>query len=698
MSNKRKATLGEDCPGCGENFLCMSKHLSRRAQCQKRVVEIAALEEKAGEDVPMVADTGASTKAFHTVMKAAVARDLADFRYGGSMKMVSGSAVDGFKQATASWLSSCEASLIGALAPHISEASGIDVAELVRSRLDIFSDIHTAKLEEKELISSTLGPRWVAPRRRLMPGSDSDCVWDIPLIEQLQALITYDRSAAEQIMQSSKQWQSAASAPPPTSAQRVFRDLPHGDVFQQHTKLGVGSIPMPCVSGGDGEKTCWKKYYDDVESANPIGVARGVHSIGAVYVSCVNLDPVTRNRMEYIFVVCLALTSVIKKYGMLAVISGADLQGNIRAEAEYSLGAQMRALDAGVNLTYPADGAFGGVVERTTYGWMLMACADFPAAAKLLCTAASTSGKKPCRQCNWERESKDAHAPSSFVEGRIPQRWELRSLDATDMVLEEASLLSSKTARASIMRENGIYATHWAFHPRYFPHLPDPFACLPQDGMHALFSSGIVTTAGAEVLYVFISVLKAFTVKELNDQYDDYDWDTPEHKPPHIHPSIAEGAKGGIPSADAKLRYTGSQTMHFALNSRALLEPLLHENVSHPAWIAWLALVDVVEQYVADSFTMASITALDRAISKYIRLYQKVPQFKNRLRPKHHFLTHTARDIINFGPPRQYWCFGYEAKNQQMKRAAAASNYKDVIKTAAKTVAVQSAKSLLDRS
>jgi hypothetical protein len=92
------------------------------------------------------------------------------------------------------------------------------------------------------------------------------------------------------------------------------------------------------------------------------------------------------------------------------------------------------------------------------------------------------------------------------------------------------------------------------------------------------------------------------------------------------------------------------------------------------------------------------IEALDVAIVNFNKLYLKVPQFADRMRPKHHFLTHTSTDIINFGPPRIYWCFAYEAKNQVVKRAATASNFKDVIKTATNTLALKAAKSLLDRA
>lgn len=556
-------------------------------------------------------------------------------------------------------------------------------------------------IEEKEFIQSTLGPRWVAPRRRPMPGDNDDCVWDFPLIGQLQALIANDRSAAAQICSSSKSWASRATNQPqehqPSS--RVWNDITDGDIFLQHPKLGATAAPLPCMaSGGAGVATAWKVYYDDVEVANPLGVARGVHAIGAIYVSLINLDPVSRNRLEYTFLATLALTSVIKKYGMLAVLAGAHLDGSIDEQAQSSLGAQFRLLDAGVNLRFPANGAFGGVVERTTYGWMLMACADFPAAAKMLCTSGSTSAKRPCRGCDWEKDSEEAYLNSSFLpRPGVPSRWNLRTLEDVQATIDEANQLRGVARKQACLREGGVYSTAYAFHPNYFPHLPDPFKATPQDGMHALFSSGLVDATGAKVLYMLISVHKVFTLDQLNEALANLELPA-GHRLPKLHESVTQGEKNRVPSVNARLRYTGSQTLHFAMHSRTLIEPLLGSKVFYPAWKAWLALVDVVEKYTAYSFTLPSINDLDAAIIRFMQLYQKVPQFSDQLRPKFHFLTHTAIDIINFGPPRQFWCFPYEAKNQEVKRAAAASNFKNVIKSAAKTLALQAAKSILDHS
>ena len=50
---------------------------------------------------------------------------------------------------------------------------------------------------------------------------------------------------------------------------------------------------------------------------------------------------------------------------------------------------------------------------------------------------------------------------------------------------------------------------------------------------------------------------------------------------------------------------------------------------------------------------------------------------KGYQRPKHHFLSHIALDIWRFGPPRGYWCFGFESFNKIIKRGAKRSNFKN---------------------
>jgi hypothetical protein len=685
---KRGAT---ECAGCGGSFTKISQHLARRPQCM--VVFKNEPTVIGGPDQAQAAEE--EGKNFSKVMRSSVAHDLGDLRYGPAQ--VPGSAVDKFKVTTAGWLQSCERSLVQALQPHVSPASGIDVAALIRSRLDIFDGITTAKLEQAEYAASVLGSRHVSPVRRVMPGQKNDCVWDFPLEEQLQALIKHDHGAAYQIARASNQWSAAGwRATLNVGDEPPLSDITDGKIFKSHPMLGAASRPLLCgITGSDAIKTAWKAYYDDVEVCNPLGVARGVHSLAAFYVSLVNLCPQTRNRLEYTFLVTLATTSVIKKYGMEVIVSGGDSDGNI-SDSTFSMGAQMRRFNAGLALDFPSKGAFGGFEKRTTYGWMLLMSGDYPAMAKVLCTAQSTSSKKPCRGCDWDKNSAFAFKESSFLRRRPAPKWKLRDMVSTQALIDEATLIRTVGGRKAKMTEEGIYSTALAFHHKYFPYVTDPFACTPQDGMHNLFSSGIANSEAAEMLYMFISVHGDFTLDELNDRIEQFDW-PPGEKPPPIHESVRSGATGGVPAHGCHLRYTGSQTMHFTLHSLDLLQPLV-KTTSSPAWASWQALVDVVQRYTASEFTHDSVVALDKAIWNHLKLYQSVTQYKGRLRPKHHFLTHSAIDILNFGPPRQFWCFGYEAKNQAVKRAANASNFRDVVKSAAKTLAMQAAKSILDRS
>ena len=61
----------------------------------------------------------------------------------------------------------------------------------------------------------------------------------------------------------------------------------------------------------------------------------------------------------------------------------------------------------------------------------------------------------------------------------------------------------------------------------------------------------------------------------------------------------------------------------------------------------------------------------------YSEAFDAVAEYAGLKRPKHHFLAHLAQDIWLFGPPRGYWCFGYEAFNKVIKSGAQHTNFKN---------------------
>ena len=139
------------------------------------------------------------------------------------------------------------------------------------------------------------------------------------------------------------------------------------------------------------------------------------------------------------------------------------------------------------------------------------------------------------------------------------------------------------------------------------------------------------------------------------------------------------GQQGGdVPMPESVMRMTGSQMMHFTLHSPAILSPLLTaEMKAHPAWLCWLKLVELFSLVVQHRLEVADIERIDDLVLEHSALFDAVPEYAGLKRPKHHFAQHLALDAWRFGPPRGYWCFGFEGFNKVIKRGAALSNWKD---------------------
>ena len=109
-----------------------------------------------------------------------------------------------------------------------------------------------------------------------------------------------------------------------------------------------------------------------------------------------------------------------------------------------------------------------------------------------------------------------------------------------------------------------------------------------------------------------------------------------------------------------------------------LLDPLLTDEMrTHPAWRSWLKLVEFFALLFQHEHSLSDIDLLDDLQLEHSRLFDKVPQYAGMKRPKHHFMAHTPLDLWRYGPPRGYWCFGFEAFNKVIKAGAQLSNWKN---------------------
>ena len=127
-----------------------------------------------------------------------------------------------------------------------------------------------------------------------------------------------------------------------------------------------------------------------------------------------------------------------------------------------------------------------------------------------------------------------------------------------------------------------------------------------------------------------------------------------------------------------------------------VLEPLLTpEMKAHPAWRSWLCLVRLFGVTVQHSISVADIELVDDLQLQHSAAFDAVAEYAGLKRPKHHFCAHLARDMWLFGPPRGYWCFGYEAFNKIIKAGAQRTNWRDTTYSIMQYWSVRSARAML---
>ena len=96
---------------------------------------------------------------------------------------------------------------------------------------------------------------------------------------------------------------------------------------------------------------------------------------------------------------------------------------------------------------------------------------------------------------------------------------------------------------------------------------------------------------------------------------------------------------------------------------------------THPAWASWVKLVQLFTLTVQHKLNVSDIERLDDLQYEHATLFEAVPEYAGLARPKNHFLTHVPSDAWRYGPPRGYWCFGFESFNKVLKAGASRSNW-----------------------
>ena len=483
-----------------------------------------------------------------------------------------------------------------------------------------------------------------------------DFVYDVPMKQELEAMLAKDPSLHAQLKQASEAW--ATERPEPGDSRTVYADFCDGEVLQSHPGLGRAS------DRSDGTvRLAFILYYDDLEVVNPLGAFHGTHKLGMFYWALVNIEPSERMSFHNLHLMTVALVSDIDYYGIEQVISG--LPG------DDSFGSAMTALDSGMDVQLA-----GGSTERMR-GWCICLSADYPAAALCSGFKKSVSAVVFCRECYLSKHDESYPAPTSFLEDNGDLNCEccLRDKATMDADFAHFQTLSSDTAKAEFLTSIGMNSFSHAF--TRVPHF-DISRCIPYDFMHCELE-GTCKNELAAMLFYFLRKRPTwgFTLEKLNAAIRSYVWPAGFAPPTFTAGYLEKGTKDGKCKTGCHVHMTSGDMAIFMRHSIDLLLPLI-KDTADPLWRCWVAHAHYVRLLLQHSLTHTELVELDRLIYEHHKLFLAAEEYGERLfKPKNHFACHFPSDILNHGPVRNYWCMRFEALNQMFKTFAKTGSFKN---------------------
>lgn len=393
-------------------------------------------------------------------------------------------------------------------------------------------------------------------------------------------------------------------------------DYSHGSVFQKHPLIQRGDC-LPLIL-----------YYDDVEICNPLGSYSKVHKLAFFYFTLTSIPAKYRSRLESIFLLGVAYSQDVKKFGMDEILKPFFAEMNVLSQRGTTL-------------------VVGGQ-EKTIKCCLFLLCADTLAAHQILGFKEGVGFSfRKCRHCMCTQNNMS----SQFFE-------ECFTLRTIQLYTKQVSTPSVGSVQSGINRLARITKV---------PHF-DIFECAPHDIMHILFEGCIPVTVKL-VLFYLIETKKFLTVDELNYQISHFPY-TSEDK--RDRPSVISALQLG---ANGALRQSSAQMWLF---SRLLpLMVMKHIDMTDKVWQCLVLLLNITSIVMSPRITRSKVQYLKLQIAFYLAEFRSCFPQRNLI-PKQHYLVHLPSHILELGPATGYWCMRFEGKHSFFKKLSKGGNFKNI--------------------
>ena len=593
--------------------------------------------------------------------------------------------IEGMKRCLQDQMRAAHTRLTAKLQSGLGQQQAANLEELVQSVFDAATDLG-ARDSELNLLRSS--PAYVKPVSRHLgkcPHTGEEFVaYDTPLDKNLETMFAtglWDeiKSGAATMMQSAASRPDELSAAGPEFEQdRRIDDVYDGMEFRKFMcRVKIQDKQVPLV---------FMFYYDGLEVVNGLGAAHGIHELGCFYWALLNLTPRSRLSRSNIRLATVCYKRAIGVCGMERVVAGPSQAGECLSWVQW-----MKVLNRGLTLNTP-DGL---TVFR---GGTAILSADTPAAAELRGTKKSVgpSTKSICRNCHCAQTGGAHRQPCSFL-AALEQKWKLpgrstpfRLRSIADVQAYMAKLTAVKDGACkhseleAWMQDEGVNTFHGALWE--MPHF-SMFTGCPMDMMH-IWLEGVARQGLGAVCYWLkrecsadlykLPSMIAETAKCTGRGVSDF---------PHLSSSrvthLGEGTEGGRPSTDCSFPGTAAQIAHFVLHMTDILRPLVPESKrGDQVWQMALKMHQIGNLLWQRSLTHQDILDLDTAIYLHDSIYLGCTFLQHLWKPKNHYLSHLPFEILQWGPPRLYWCMPFEQENQVIKEGAS-GNYANPVMSAA---------------
>ena len=371
-------------------------------------------------------------------------------------------------------------------------------------------------------------------------------------------------------------------------------------------------------------------FYDDFETANPLGSKRGVHKIGALYFVLRNLPPKFNSALMNIHLVALFHTEDLKKYGFNPILE--PLINDIKTLES-----------CGLDLPFSAEKVRGTICQITGDNLGMHAILGF---------TESFSGRYFCRLCLIEKND------AQIIYNEDDPKIILRGKELFEMHCNE---LQSDPQMLSVfgLKKNS------SLNSLQFFHVSHNFSL---DIMHDILEG--VAQFELKLLLEYLSENVLSKPDLLSRIYAfDYGYVERKNRPTRIN----------LDSIGNNIGLNSIQTLCLVRNIPLLFGDIVPEGNQN--WFLLLLLLQIINIIFSPSVTLGMTVLLKHLIMEHHELFKALYPHRNLI-PKHHFMIHYPSCIRKIGPLIHMWSMRFEAKHRIFKNTL--KNFKNITKSLAK--------------